>query len=68
MGGGDGDEAEELEKPGSVAADSGSTLDSAAELSTAETSIGGAATPTEPVSTHEPDNTESRLSIYDFVE
>jgi len=67
MGGGDSDEAEELEKPGSVADDSGSTLDSAAKLSSAETSIGGA-TPTEPASTHEPDNTESRLSIYDFVE
>ena len=67
MGGGDGDEAEELEKPGSVAADSCPTLDSAAKLSSAETSIGGA-TPTEPASAHEPDNTESRLSIYDFVE
>ena len=67
MGGSDSDEAEELEKPGSVAADSCSTLDSAAKLSSAETSIGGA-TPTEPASTHEPDITESRLSIYDFVE
>ena len=67
MGGSDGDEAEELEKPGSVAADSCSTLDSAAKLSSAETSTGGA-TPTEPASTHEPDITESRLSIYDFVE
>ena len=67
MGGNADDEAEELEKPGSVAADSCSTLDSAAELSSAEASPGGS-TPTEPAPTHEPDNTESRLSIYDFVE
>jgi len=67
MGGNAGDQAEKLEEPGNAAADICPTPDSAAKLSSAETSIGGAP-PTDPASAHQPDSKESRIRIYDFVE